>query len=236
MHLRGQMPSAGESYHIWNRGANRQAILQCATDYERFLLLLYLYNTRHHVVMRDVLSKYSALRFKGQYFAEIFRHEYSDKSLVDILGYCVLPERFHLIVRPKCSTGMQIFMQKFCGAYSMYFNERYKHAGTLFEGRYKAELIENETQLRRSFASLYLGPLELVQADWKEKGIRNKRNARAFLSEYRYSSLLDHGQSPVRPQRDILAETLPQFLQGAISFDELLEWESRGRDPKARAL
>ena len=234
MHLRGQMPAGGQRYHVSNRGAHRQAIWKCVADYERFLLLLYLNNTRYHVVMRDVLSKYSAMRFKGQCFEQIFRHEYCDKSLVDILGYCLMPDSFDLILRPKTGTSIQTFMQKVCGAYSMYFNRKYQHTGTLFEGRYAAKHIESDERFQEVLASIHLSPIELLQPDWKEVGIRNKRKARAHIKEYRYSSLLD--SSMERPQREILAEDVTAHLSQADAIDELMRWEIDLPNTKVRAL
>ena len=184
--------------------------------------------------MRDVLSKYSAKRFKGASFEHIFRHEYCDKSLVDILGYCLLPDHFHLILRPKTHTGIQTFMQKVCGAYSMYFNLKYKHTGTLFQGRYSAHRIEDDDTLQQLVTSMYLEPLELLQPDWREEGIRNKRKARALIKEYRFSSLLD--LSLERPQREILAEGIQDLIGESDLVDKYTKWASGIPGTKVRAL
>jgi putative transposase len=225
------MLAGGENYHIYNRGAHKQAIFTSEEDYRRFILLLYLYNTHHHVVMRDVISKYSAKRFKGQSLAETFKHEYSDKSLVDILAYSLMPNHFHLVLRAKEDTGIQQFLQKVCVAYSMYFNTKYGHSGTLFQGRYKSKHIDSESYFRYIFAYVHLNPLDLLQSDWKKAGIRCAKKARAFLSEYRYSSFRD--RIGARPESAILADDLPDFLKDQNDLDELLRWEShlaRGED------
>ncbi len=224
MYLRGQMLAEGENYHVYNRGAHKHDIFTSDEDRERFLLLLYLYNTRDHVVMRDVLSKYSAKRFKGRGFAEIFKHEYSEKSLVDILAYTLMPNHFHLVLRSKTDNGIQQFLQKICGAYSMYFNARYDHSGTLFQGRYQSKRIDTESYFRYLFAYVHLNPLDLLQSDWKDKGIRCARKARLFLSEYRFSSFKDHIDE--RPERAILADELPDFFDAQDDLDELIKSET----------
>jgi putative transposase len=223
MHLRGQVLAGGENYHIFNRGANKQAIFTSDDDYQRFVLLLYLYNTHQHVVMRDVISKYSAKRFKGQGFIETFKHEYSDKSLVDILAYSLMPNHFHLVLRPKDDTGVQHFLQKVCVAYSMYFNTKYGHSGTLFQGRYKAKHLDTEPYFRYIFAYVHLNPLDLIQSDWKKAGIRCAKKARTFLTEYRYSSLQDH--LGTRPESAILSDERPDFLTDQNDLDDLMKWE-----------
>jgi putative transposase len=224
MQLRGQVLAEGENYHVYNRGAHKQPIFTSDEDHERFLLLLYLYNTHDHVVMRDVLSKYSAKRFKGHGFVEIFKHEHSDKSLVDILAYALMPNHFHLVLRPKEDNGIQQFLQKVCGAYSMYFNAKYDHTGTLFQGRYHAKLVDSEPYFRYLFAYVHLNPLDLLQSDWKKAGIRCAKKASSFLTDYRFSSFKDHMDK--RPEGAILADELPDFFSSKDDIRDLIKCES----------
>jgi putative transposase len=113
------MLAEGESYHIFNRGAHKQAIFRSQNDYNRFQVLLYLLNTKFPVVMRDIL-----LEYKDRDFADIFLEEPSDRSLVDILGYALMPNHFHIIMRQRSKDGITRFMKKLCTAYSMYFNAK----------------------------------------------------------------------------------------------------------------
>jgi putative transposase len=109
MHLRGQMLAEGENYHVYNRGAHKQAIFTSPEDYDRFQVLLYLLNTKLPVVMRDILSEY-----KNRDVADIFLEEPSDRSLVDILGYTLMPNHFHIIMRQRSKDGISRFMKKLC--------------------------------------------------------------------------------------------------------------------------
>ena len=223
MHLRGRVLAVGENYHVFNRGAHKQTIFCCQEDYDRFQILLYLLNTRLPVVMRDILSNY-----KGRSLANIFIEEPCDRSLVDILGYALMPNHFHLIIRQRAEKGISRFMKKLCTAYSMYFNEKHEHSGVLFQGRYKAKHIDNDSYFRYIFAYVHLNPFDLMQSDWKDVGVKNRALARSFLSNYRHSSLCDYVGAE-RPEHAILARAdAPDFLKNQNDVEDLLKWQSAG--------
>jgi putative transposase len=220
------MLAEGEHYHVFNRGAHKQAIFTCPEDYDRFQVLMYLFNTRQPIVTRDILANY-----KGRSLADIFLEEPSDCSLVDVLGYALMPNHFHLILRQKVDAGISRFIRKLCTAYSMYFNTKYEHSGVLFQGRFKASHLDNEAYFRYIFSYVHLNPFELMQSDWKDVGVKNPALARSFLSNYRHSSFRDY-VGGLRPERAILArEDIPDFLKDQNDITELLKWKSVDAEP-----
>jgi len=64
------------------------------------------------------------------------------KLLVDILVWCLMPNHYHLILRQRRDNGIVLFMQKLGSGYTNYFNLKYKRVGSLFQGRFKAVLVE----------------------------------------------------------------------------------------------
>ena len=215
------MLAEGENYHVFNRGAHQQAIFTCHEDYDRFQVLLYLLNTTLPVVMRDIL-----LEYKNRDLSEIFLEEPSDRSLVDILGYALMPNHFHIIMRQRAKDGITRFMRKLCTAYSMYFNTKYQHSGVVFQGRYKASHIDNDPYFRYIFAYVHLNPFDILQPDWKDVGMKNRALARKFISNYRHSSLCDYVGNE-RPEHAILArDGIPDFLKDQNDVEELLKWQS----------
>ena len=86
------------------------------------------------------------------------------------------------------------FHQKFGGGYTGFFNLKYKRSGTLFQGRYKKVLVDNDRQALHLICYIHANPLDLWKPNWKEKGLTNLevQNALKFLEEkYRWSSHLD---------------------------------------------
>ncbi len=189
-----------ETYHIYNRGAHKHQLFTCEDDYSRFLALLHLSNHRGPIALRDILAK---SQYKGRLSRELFL-EPVDKSLVDILGYALLPNHFHLILRQKAEEGITAFMRKLGVAYSMYFNLKYQHEGTLFQGRFKSRHIATDPYFKWIFPYVHLNPISLVESSWEEKKIQDLSRVRDFLSSYAYCSFRDY-YGLERPERAILA-------------------------------
>jgi putative transposase len=75
-----------------------------------------------------------------------------------IHSFCQMTNHYHLLletVEPNLSTGMR----QLNGLYSQYFNWRHKLAGHLFQGRYKAILVQKETYLLELSRYIVLNPL-----------------------------------------------------------------------------
>lgn len=160
---------------------------------------------------------------------EIFKQDIRTQKLVDVLAYALMPNHFHLVLKPIKDEGITKFMRKLATAYSMYFNIKYEHSGVLFQGRFKSSHINSESYFRYIFLYVHLNPLELIEPDWKEGTIRNAKTARKFLADYRYSSYPDYCVGE-RPERAILAyDDAPDFLKEQNDIEEMLSDFSKGR-------
>jgi len=107
----------------------------------------------------------------------------------------------------------------------MYYNKKYNRSGGLFEGKFKAQHLSTDRHLKYLFSYIHLNPVKLIQKDWREKGIKNKKEALDYLSKYSYSSYLDFfGED--RIQNKILSiESYPKYFPNKTSFiEEILEW------------
>jgi putative transposase len=206
---------SGEYYHIYNRGNSKQKIFLDQEDYFRFMGLLYACNQKDNLKVGNLN--------KGQTLYDIERNE----SLVDIGAYCLMPNHFHLLLTQSEDKNISNFMQKLSTSYSMYFNKKYNRTGGLFEGKFKSQYVNEDRYLKYLFSYIHLNPVKLIQKDWKEKGIENKKEAINFLNQYHYSSYLDFlGEK--RVQNKILnIKAFPNYFSNKESFlDEIFEWLS----------
>jgi len=160
--------SIGYFYHIYNRGVDKRDIFMEDGDYIRFLRILSVFNN-----MERCRSSY-----RGP----------SSQKLVGVLCYCLMPNHFHLILTPLVENGIQKFMRKVGTGYAMYFNEKYKRTGSLFENRYKAILIDSDSYFLHLTRYIHLNPVKLLYPDWKERKVKWGKIEK-FLKDYRWSSL-----------------------------------------------
>jgi len=220
----------GEHYHVYNRGVNKEGIFSNNQDYQRFLVLLYLANSRERIHISNTLFSY-----QERSLIEIYRNEKPDQGLVEVLSYSLMPNHYHLLLRQKAPGGISLFMRKVSTAYAMYFNLKYNRSGVLFQGRFRSKHISSSEYFRYILAYIHLNPLTLVEPLWKERNaLENEPAARAYMEKYPYSSHLDYiGRE--RPEHKILVQPIPELLNGANDVEELFDWLSEYRQPITKA-
>lgn len=205
-----------EFYHLYNRGNSKQVIFKDAYDYYHFIQLLYIANDFDTFKLRDLPEKdtFNCVR---------------NKQLVAIGSYCLMPNHYHILIRQLEDNGISKFMQKLATGYSMYFNNKYERTGGLFEGRFKARHVDSDEYLKYLFSYIHLNPVKLIDATWKEQGIRNSEEAYTYASNYRYASLSDY-LGLVRPEHSILnPEYFPDYYSSHRDIQkELFSWLEYG--------
>ena len=60
-----------------------------------------------------------------------------------IHAYVLMTNHVHMLVTPMRDYGISALMQSLGKRYVQYINHRYRRTGTLWEGRYKASLIDS---------------------------------------------------------------------------------------------
>jgi putative transposase len=76
---------------------------------------------------------------------------------LDILGYCLMTNHVHLLIRTPVG-GLSNAMKWLFGVYTMKFNHRHKRVGHLFQGRYKALLVDKDSYLLEVSRYIHLNP------------------------------------------------------------------------------
>lgn len=208
--------SIGEYYHVYNRGTDKRIIFKDEKDYQRFIKLLYLLNNKDSIEFSLATNKLT--------YKEIFDFKRGPK-LVSIGAYCLMPNHFHLLLKEEEEKGISIFMLKLLTGYSMYFNKKYKRAGSLFEGAFKATHLDADDYLKYIYSYIHLNPVKLIDHEWRKKGIDDIAKAKDFLYKYQYSSYLDSLKKD-RPERKILSpESFPDYFLEKDSFEnEIKDW------------
>jgi len=172
-------------YHIYSRGVNRSVIFREEKDYVVFLSLLKRY-----------LSKKQAKDKNGSVYPHFYNH-------IELLAFCLMKNHFHLLVYQVEREAMQKLMRGVMTSYSMYFNRKYHRTGPLFEGRYRATMITDETYLTHISRYIHLNPpdwrsyhytslshyLEFTSSEWVVPGrildlFSSKNEYWAFLADY----------------------------------------------------
>ena len=126
-----------------------------------------------------------------------FRHylqEACARHGCQIHAYVFMTNHIHLLLTPEAVDSIAKTMQSVGRRYVQYFNTTYQRTGTLWEGRYKATLIDSESYLFTCSRYIELNP---VRANMVGKPV-----------EYRWSSY--HANALGKP--DSLVQPHSQYL------------------------
>jgi len=206
-------------YHIYNRGVEKRRVFLDKDDHFRFVHDLFEFNDEGSA---NNLYYYRLPSLKSY---EVQPHKISKrKLLVEIIAFCLMPNHFHLFLRQNADNGIIRFMQKLGTGYTMFFNQKYQRVGGLFQGRFKAVLVEKESHFLYLPHYIHLNPLDIYMPSWRNKKIGNPQRALKFLESYRWSSYLDHAGKKNLPS--VISSNLFKKLFGTPKEyrESLLEW------------
>lgn len=210
-------------YHIYNRGVEERNIFLDNQDRFRFIHDLFEFNDEASVV--NIYYKLNRFHEFQSYEVKPRKIERGTrKLLVEILVFCLMPNHFHLLLRQLKENGIVKFMQKLGTGYTMSFNQKYKRSGSLFQGTYKAILVEKDAHFLHLPYYIHLNPLDLKFPEWRNREIKNYKEVMNFLENYRWSSFLDYiGKKnfPSVTQREFFNE----FFEGPEQYKkDSLKW------------
>lgn len=147
-------------YHVYNRGSEKRTIFEDRRDCQRFLKTLTYYQLEGP---KPKLSHF----FKYQNFKPN-----QAQKLVEILSFCLMPNHFHLLLKQLKDGGITNMVTHLSLSYTKYYNTKYSRIGPLFQGTFKAVLIESDEQLIHVSRYIHLNPLvsfltkSLEQYEW----------------------------------------------------------------------
>ena len=102
---------------------------------------------------------------------------------VRLHAYVLMQNHFHLICQtPKAN--LSAFMRQFNVSYTAFYNRRHGRVGHLYQGRFRAILVEADSYLLELSRYVHLNPVRVVRR--RQETVREQGR---YLKKYRWSSL-----------------------------------------------
>ena len=182
----------------------------------------------HYVVLRG--NNLQPIFVDGQDYAHMkaVLAEMAGRFGVQLHAFALLPNQLHLLLTPEQADSLPQFMQSVGRTYVRSFNNRHGRSGTLWEGRYRATVLEPQSWMLPAMVVLECQPVDegvtsrAVDYGWSSArhhvGAQTERMLRLhpsywklgntpFAREAAYAELLDRGPS---------AEVREVVLQAAL--------------------
>jgi hypothetical protein len=143
---------AGNYYHIYNRGNNKQLIFLESEDYLVFLNRLKLALGISKIGLSGKQSRVRVTPFP--------------ESSFEILCYCLMPNHYHFLIKQLSNFGIDELMARVCTSYVKYFNKKYGAIGNLFQDRFKAKLVDSDSYIKYLSAYIHNNPEDADNYDY----------------------------------------------------------------------
>lgn len=165
----------GQYYHVYNRGVEKRQIFNNKWNYSRAIETIKFYRL-NNLPLR--LSEYQDLTSEAK---KVFEETVLNKrsSIVDFVCYSLMSNHFHFLLQQTFDNGISEFLRRFSDSYTRYFNVHNNRCGSLFQGSFKAVLIESNEQLLHVSRYIHLNPYtsflvrdfdELIHYHWSSLG------------------------------------------------------------------
>jgi putative transposase len=132
---------------------------------------------------------------------------------VEVHAYVLMDNHFHAVLMTH-EANLRTFMHHFNTTYTVYFNRRYRRSGHLYQGRYKAVLIDAESYLLELSRYVHLNPVRI-----KKHATLPPEEKSTIIARYPWSSYRGYCRHKDR--------------QGFVTYSKILEMVG-GRDVPSR--
>lgn len=121
-------------------------------------------NAFYHIFNRGINKQDIFLADEDYEFFLSKLHALGQKYDHSIYALCLMPNHFHISLHTR-KVPISKIMSSLSTSYSMYFNRKYHHLGSVFQNRFKSILIENDSYFLELSRYIYLNPVKagLVQ-------------------------------------------------------------------------
>ena len=203
-----------ELFHALTRGVDKRVIFMDDGDRARFVHDLFEFNDT--APADNDRRRAQMIELRSQSFG---RRE----KLVDIHGWCLMDNHYHLLLSETIEGGLSKFLRKLNVGYAMYFNERYRRSGTLFQGRTKKIPIKSDAHFLHILHYIHLNPLDMHNGceEWRDLRITNHADALEYLQSYRWSSFQDYCGDKNFPSiltKDLFDDVFNNYKKALVAY------------------
>lgn len=150
-------------------------------------------------------------------------NECAKKHMVAIHAWVFMTNHVHLLVTPSTSDGISKMMQTLGRYYVHYFNNTYRRTGTLWEGRFKSCVVDEENYLLVCQRYIELNPVRagMVSApeDYRWSSYRANglgHDIDMWTSHYIYQKLGKTVEERAKAYRELFVWHLDTAMLGTI--------------------
>jgi putative transposase len=182
----------------------------------------------YHIMLQGNNRQDIFLGNQDRRFFQSLLKGYKDRYGLKVYAYCLMANYVHLLIE-TAQPNLSKVMQGFNTAYTKYFNQKHNTIGHVFQGRYKALLVDKDNYMLELTRYIHLAPIR--------EGLREKP------WRYQWSSCPAYVESETRePLVDsdvVLKEFAKNRLKQSVRYMQYIKERAKQTDvdlPRVRGL
>lgn len=183
----------GDIYHICNRSISNYQIFRNDTLASHFLTTLNYYNsTAQKICLSKALKGHSIL-------PHILRRR--QENIMFVIAYSIMPDHYHILIKIRSEKLISKYINDVQNSYTRYYNKMNKRKGPLWQNRFRAIYIEDNSTLLHVQRYIHLNATTANLANHPE--------------EWKWSSYADYISDPtvLKMNTEISISSVMQFKQ-----------------------
>lgn len=202
--------------------------------------LKFLKNHFYHVFNRG--NHKSAIFFEDKDYLRFLEKlaKYKNTFEVRVHAYALLPNHFHFLLEPKRDASLVGLLKSLQSSHSHYLSVKHSLQGHLFQGPFKAKLIEDEASFLQVFRYICLQPIKerLLRPDFIRRDtrriVRRAPDLIAKLRAFRWGSYVEYlnpRETDHSDQGSVLKllktpRQLSAFVESPVTADDIIAIEA----------
>jgi len=140
----------------------------------------------------------------------------ANRYRVDVHAYCLMTNHIHFLATPKTETALSKTLKVVGSRYAQYMNKSYRRTGTLWEGRHRSSLVQQDKYLLTCYRYIEMNPVRAGMVGrpeeyrWSSYGINAWGDKSWILPHERYLVLGSNTESRLQTYRNLFASELSE--------------------------
>ncbi len=160
--MRTTLFAEGGFYHVYTHAVPNLILFKNNNDYIRFINTLFFGNSEKSIQRLDRKIDLNSVWDIRDGKIDI------GSPLVGVVCFCLMSNHIHLVLEEKAERNISIFMHKILVSFSKYINLKYERRGHVFESKFHAKYLEDNSYLLRASSYVHLNPKDILQWNKKE--------------------------------------------------------------------
>jgi len=169
---------------------------------------------------------------RGNERKEIFRGDQDRKVFLDTLSdvtlrynwlchaYCLMENHYHLLIDTP-DGNLSIGMRQLNGNYTQRFNKRYNRTGHLYQGRFKAVLVQKDSHLLEACRYVVLNPVRARMVQRPEEWVWSSYGATAGHTRPHPCLVTDWVLSQFDSRKKVAEISYRRFVRDGIEAESI---------------